>query len=415
LFKFFLPYSQTKLIMARISSFVVFALCIAASLALVRVPVYKRETVRKTMIRTEGIRHYLKAKYQLDQQFGGKPRTATKNVKIDEEPLNDYMDAQYYGKISIGNPKQSFEVILDTGSSNLWVPSKKHSVSCIACVLHAKYDSAKSSTYKANGTAFEIQYGSGSMKGFVSSDNTCIDTTCVDNLLFAEATDLPGITFVAAKFDGIMGLGYPTISVNGITPFFQAAVAQGKLDQPVFAFYLNRDPDSGANGGELTLGGTDPAHYTGDITWAPVTRQAYWQIHVDGVEASGTIGCAGGCEMILDSGTSLLTGPVDEIKKIQTIIGATPVVNGEYMISCAKIPTLPNIDFVIGGKKFTLTGADYILKVTSGGVSECISGFMGMDIPPPAGPLWILGDVFIGKFYTIFDAGNNRVGLAQAA
>lgn len=51
------------------------------------------------------------------------------------------------------------------------------------------------------------------------------------------------------------------------------------------------------------------------------------------------------------------------------------------MISCAKIPSLPDINFVIGGKSFTLKGEDYILKVTSGGVSECISGFMGMDIP----------------------------------
>ena len=93
--------------------------------------------------------------------------------KGESESIKDYANAQYYGSISIGSPPQSFEVIFDTGSSNLWVPK----VGCTHCgnpyfgTPKAKYDHIKSTSYQADGKDFEIMYGSGSVSGYFSEDD----------------------------------------------------------------------------------------------------------------------------------------------------------------------------------------------------------------------------------------------------
>ena len=84
--------------------------------------------------------------------------------------LKDYQDAQYYGKIELGSPPQSFSVIFDTGSANLWVPSARCRGFNLPCLLHRRYASQHSRTYVQDDRPFAIKYGSGSMTGFISRD-----------------------------------------------------------------------------------------------------------------------------------------------------------------------------------------------------------------------------------------------------
>merc|ERR1712123_409871 len=155
--------------------------------------------------------------YDLYKKYGAvKERKSARDISV--TPLENYFDAQYFGPITIGTPGQPFTVIFDTGSANLWVPSTKCDPkpgSGFACLNHNQYDSDNSTTWTEDGTRFEIQYGTGSMVGFQSIDNVDIAPTTggliAYQATFAEAVEEPSITFVAAMFDGIMGLSYPTI------------------------------------------------------------------------------------------------------------------------------------------------------------------------------------------------------------
>lgn len=319
-------------------------------------------------------------------------------------PVSNFLNAQYFSEITIGTPPQLFKVVLDTGSSNLWVPS----VQCgsIACYLHSKYDSSSSETYTSNGTSFEIRYGSGSLSGFVSCDDITIGDIKIKNQLFAEATSEPGLAFAFGRFDGILGLGYDTISVNRIPPPFYNMIDQGKLDEPVFAFYLGSTEQES----EAVFGGIDEKHYTGKMVKLPLRRKAYWEVDFDAItfgEQSAQLDKTGA---IVDTGTSLIALPSTLADLLNEEMGAKKGWNGQYSVDCAKRNELPDLTFTLTGHNFTITAYDYILEVQG----SCISAIMGMDFPAPVGPLAILGDAFLRKYYSVYDLGNNAIGLAKA-
>jgi len=335
-----------------------------------------------------------------------------------EEGLNDYANAQYYGSLTIGTPKQDFKILFDTGSSNLWVPCKGCPFSNIACLLHNKFDCDKSSTCTNTGEAFKIEYGSGSMDGTVDDDVVCFgsgeDTSfCTDKTQgFACAKDEPGLAFVLAKFDGILGMAWDSISVDKIAQPMDQIFNHPQCDQKLFAFWLNRNEES-QKGGEMTLCGIDQKHYTGEIFYENLTHTDYWRINIGGLKV-GDEQIVGEVAAIVDTGTSLLVGPTKQVQQIQTIIGGFPIAPGEYVVLCNLVEFLPSVHITLGGRDFELKPDDYILKTSEEGIDICIVGIAGIDLPPEVGDLWILGDVFIGRYYSVFDHENKRVGLADS-
>ncbi|KAF9155135.1 Vacuolar protease A [Linnemannia schmuckeri] len=271
----------------------------------------------------------------------------------------------------------------------------------------SNYMNAQSSTFKSNGTEFGIQYGSGSLEGIISNDNLEVGGIVVKHQDFGESVKEPGLAFAFGKFDGIFGLGYDTISVLGVVPPFYNLVNQGLVDEAVFGFYLAYA--DGATGGQMTLGGVDSNHFEGDLEWYNVRRKGYWEINLNKIKLGDEeVELEGGA--VIDTGSSLIVLETALAEMINNQIGAKKNYAGQYTIECDKIPSLPEFSFYFGKKEYKLKGSDYVLN--AGG--SCISGFMGMDFPESLADLWIVGDVFLRKYYSVYDLGKDRVGFAPA-
>uniref|UniRef100_A0A8B9CVT4 Peptidase A1 domain-containing protein n=1 Tax=Anser brachyrhynchus TaxID=132585 RepID=A0A8B9CVT4_9AVES len=311
------------------------------------------------------------------------PTTAT-------EPLANYMDVSYVGTISIGTPPQEFTVIFDTGSANLWVPSVY--CSSRACTNHRRFDPARSSTYRGTTTSVATWYGTGSMVGVLGYDTVTVGNIQVQNQVFGLSQAEPGSFLAHAPFDGFLGLAFPNISSSGATPIFDNMMSQGLVSQDLFSIYLTPNK---RNGSFVLFGGIDDTYFTGNLSWIPLTAQSYWQIKVDRyITMYGRpIACPYGCQAIVDSGTSLLAGPTRS-----------------YLVSCSFIRLLPDIVFVIAGTQFPLPPQAYILQEDG----SCMSGFEGYTLPTATSELWILGDIFLRHYYSVFDRANGMVGLAPA-
>jgi len=244
----------------------------------------------------------------------------------------------------------------------------------------------------------------------VSNDVVGLSDVTVTGVDFAEVDKESGLAFTVGKFDGILGLAFDTISVGHATPVWYKMMDQGLVDKKMFSFWLARNT-TGMMGGQLTLGGYDKTLFKGDLQYVPLTQKNYWQIKMDAVNFEYRNLCGEkGCKAIVDSGTSMITGPSKLVNMINGQLGC--IISGDECswLHCPDYSTLPNLEFVLNGNSFVLTPQEYIME--TGGA--CISGLMGMDIAEPIGPLWILGDKFMEKFYTVFDYENSQVGFAEA-
>jgi len=346
------------------------------------------------------------------------------SATVARQKLLNYHNSQYFGEIKIGTPGRRFVVVFDTGSSNLWVPAAECDKG--GCAPHEKFDAKYSSTFSPINSltgdpavAF-IQYGTGACVLRMGRDIVEIGGIKVPNQTIGLALEESTHPFADLPFDGLVGLGFPDVSgeeglPSSALPIVDQMVKEKVLDRNVFSVYMSEDINKP---GEISFGAADPQYTFSGHTpkWFPVISLDYWEIGLHGVKLNGkSFGACEkrGCRAAVDTGSSLITGPSSVINPL---IQALNVAD-----NCSNLGTLPNLTFVlkdIYGRlvNFTLEPRDYVVEEVDarGNPNNCAAGFMAMDVPAPRGPLFVLGNSFIRKYYSIFDRDHMMVGFMRA-
>jgi hypothetical protein len=405
----------------------------------------------------------------------------------------------YYGQISVGAPvAQEFEVVFDTGSGHLVLPS----IMCRtnSCRNHRRYRrraSMLAQDIDVDGTPVDptqardqitVSFGTGEVTGIFVQDQVCLGPPqtapatpsvmigsgasssllqvnrakaalvsppsedeqelsvseqdsrrhgCVD-LRLISATEMTEDPFSSFQFDGVLGLGLPSLSQTPEFNFVEAAAPAGAWtsfvpgSERMFAVFLAKSNEEQS---EITFGGWRDEHIKDgsqlSFCEARDPQDGYWQVDVFGIKANGKQldFCTHGCRAIVDTGTSLLGVPsllgpqlVDLLRHRASGPGGTCTGAG------------PRLEIDLGNFTVFLDPADYarpefVDRVGSSEGSEanerilgenefsdsCVPMVMHIDLPEPLHPrTLILGEPVLQRFYTLFDASSHRVGFAEA-
>ena len=395
--------------------------------------------------------------------------------------LTNKHNMYYYGEVTVGTSStpQTFRLVFDTGSTDLWIPSS----TCENCVVpncnvpacrRRKFASSKSSTFTQPGgiRRFTDKYGSGNVTGLIGTD--VVKLSGID-LIFSDIEF--GMVTSAAKSleslesDGILGLGFPFLAnINRPSGSQQyspiekilSALKMHKNVPSKFSVFLtwesdqNVDTDAAAVS-QIIFGGYDPSlarEPNASFFYSPVTKTCeacgygYWLLNMPKVTVGSTSLCDYdgrenlGCFAIIDTGTSYITVPEAQwpsflsslqSKTSDSVAGGNcqACSGGTCCDSCApdkfdhscyqdlkfgfeSMPkTAPNVIGAPEATYFSLVvePSQYFEPVFLNGNRKGFLLLASQTKSQLRRPAWILGDVFIRRYYTMFDYGAKKVGF----
>ncbi|KAF9986814.1 hypothetical protein BGZ75_001361 [Mortierella antarctica] len=315
-------------------------------------------------------------------------------------------------QVGIGTPPQHVQLLVDTGSADLWVPS----TSCASRVCGKdKVDPAKSITARELDESYEIKYGDGSTANCIVYNETVeIARVIAMEQFIGLANNVTSSNPESNETPvGLLGLAFQSISVIDAPTFMDTAFQQKKIKTNVFSLYLPSIGD-----GEITLGGINQARFSGDMTYAPVTNKTFWFFEITNLTfGNATIGKGspkngqsdGGRSLkgIMDSGTSLIILGNEDVKKFYSGRTDAKVFNKQYWsIPCQ---AMQPIDITLAsGAKFSISKDKANLGKTAAGSDQCVVAVAGGGLDGEV----LVGLSFMSSHYVVFDKDSSLIGIA---
>ncbi|KAI0453174.1 aspartic peptidase domain-containing protein [Xylaria acuta] len=327
-----------------------------------------------------------------------------KIVKADESTFKnsagidqDGTDYSYFAEVELGSEGKQLYMLLDTGASTTWVMGS--TCTSKSCLMHNTFGPDDSKTFNDTGKTYSVEYGTGSVRGHVVEDSLSLAGLSV-TLPFGVANTTSD-QFTQFPFDGILGLATSSDT-------WLSAVKDAKLiDSNVFGISLSRNSD-GTNDGEIVFGALNPNKYTGDITYSSVKSDSAWTIPMDDITISGESAAITGRSAYIDTGTSFVFGPPDDVEAMYKLIPGSSTKDGSsYSVPC---DTDSQVAFTFSGQSWNVSSKDFLSAPNGDGV--CTGNIYGMEYVPGG---WLLGDVFLKNVYSVFDVDNGQIGFAAKA
>ncbi|KAG7089786.1 hypothetical protein E1B28_011437 [Marasmius oreades] len=331
-------------------------------------------------------------------------------------------DVGYFCDAHIGTPARPFKLLVDTGSSDLWIPDENchgDDENIPGCGPHASIGPNSSSTFQNTREVFFIFYVSGYALGNMVTDHVSIAQLTVQNLKFGAAIrESQSVVSANVPWDGILGLGQPALSRQpNTTSFLDVLKNQNQVSKNVVSFKIPRHLDAHKKNseGEMTIGGLNPNQYHKNtlVTIKNVNKKGFWEVPIDGLVVNGVqLGWVahGNRTGVLDTGTSLLVVTPSDADAIHALIPGARFDFGQkqWTIPCTSNTSMT---FRFGNRSFTIDPRDLIFDLPIN-ATTCYSGITAGKLGLGS-KAWLVGDTILKNMYLSLNRETDEISFAQ--